>query len=328
MSAEVSVRKNYQWWREYATSAKNRATEEQDGTAPEVPDSVHAQQRAAAAAMIAEEANAARMKALLDAAREQADQNAILSAEKRFNEARDDYESARDAMSVQGKQQDTGSAAPETPFAVDIADAVNRVLNRISPQQKAISLGVVVALLLGVGVGTGGYFVWNAPLEGSAAPDRITAKTETPQQPAKPVRQESVLADRIAPSGSLASGSRPTTKALPTEPVILPASASTAVLPSRKPVVASKPAIVKRKPKRVYSITLPAASAKLDTKSIEPSARRSSPETAIRVNTRQRGVSRPPTVPPAPNPRFAAARDLQVVPPPPPKPPVQIEEAE
>lgn len=316
------MRKNYQWWREYATSAENRAADGEGVSKPEVPDSVQAQQRAAAAAMIAEEANAARLKALLDAAREQADQNTILSAEKRYNEARDDYESARDALSAQEKQQDTHLTEAETPFAVEIADAVNRVLKRISPQQKAISLGVVVALLLGVGVGTGGYFVWNAPSDGASTPDRIADAAERPQEPRTTPRRDTALADRVASSDAL-----PSTNDLPTEPVILPASANAAVVASGKPVVASKPVAAPRKPKRVYSITLPAATAKPNDVSKERSARRSNPETAVRVNTRPRGVSRAPTVPPAPNPRVAA-RELQAVPPPPPKPPVQIEEAE
>lgn len=321
------MRKNYQWWREYATSAENRAVDGQGDAVPDVPDvpdSVHAQQRAAAAAMIAEEANAARMKALLDAAREQADHNTILSAEKRYNEARDDYESARDAMSAQEKQQDTGGDTRETPLAVDIADAVNRVLKRVSPQQKAISLGVVVALLLGVGVGTGGYFMWNAPQEGlsAAAPDRIALTPKPPVEPAAPVRQDTVLADRTA-----SPESPPAANDLPTKPVILPASANSAVVLPGQPAIASKPAVAPQKPKRVYSITLPAASAKLDTEAKEQTARRSTPEPEIQVNTRPRGVLRAPTTPPAPNPRVVV-RDLQVVPPPPPKPPVQIEEAE
>lgn len=314
------MRKNYQWWREYATNAENRGPDEPDAAAPEVPESVQAQQRAAAAAMIAEEANAARLKALLDAAREQADQKTILSAEKRYNEARDDYESAREAMSGRKNQDDIKDDAPEAPQAAEIAGAVNRVLKRISPQQTAIALGVVVALMLGVGVGTGGYFIWNGP-HGSPASDRVANTTEQPQEPAKPTHRETVLADRI-PS----SESRPSANDLPTEPVILPASVNAAV-PAGRPVIASKPAVIRQEPKRVYSITLPAASAKPVTEKKVTKVQRRSPETATRVNIRPRGVTRAPAVPPAPNPRVAA-RDLQVIPPPPPKPPVQIEEAE
>ncbi len=321
------MRKNYQWWREYATSAENRAPDGQDAAVPEVSDSVQAQQRAAAATMIAEEANAARLKALLDAAREQADQKSILSAEKRYNEARDDYESARDAMSAQENQEDARGDVPETPFAVEISDAVNRVLERISPQQKAIGFGVVFALLLGVAVGSGGYFMWNAP-DGSTVSDRVVVTTERRQEPVNPAIQEvkrpsreTALADGIA-----SPESRPSASDLPTEPIIMPASAAT-TMQAGKPVIASKPAVIRRKPKRVYSITLPAASAKSVTEKKAAKVRRKSPETAIRVNIRPRGVTRTPAEPPAPNPRVAA-RDLQVVPAPPPKPPVQIEEAE
>lgn len=315
------MRKNYQWWREYAASTDDHATDGQEPIAPDVPDSVHAQQRAAAAAMIAEEANAARLKALLDAAREQADQNTILSAEKRFNEARDDYESARDAMSEQGKSPDTGAAPPETPFAVEIADAINRVLKQISPQQKAISLGVVVALMLGVGVGTGGYFIWNAPPGGSAPSERVAIASEQPKKPIAPAQQDTAVAVSVAPAESL-----PTANDLPADPIILPASTKTASAPGSA-IIAPKAAVVRRKPKRVYSITLPAASATAGTKGKDLSARRPAADTAIRVNTRQSGVTRAPVAPPAPNPRVAAS-NLQVIPPPPPKPPVQIEEAE
>lgn len=321
MAVEVSVRKNYEWWREYATSTEKHATDGPEAMTSELPDSVHAQQRAAAATMIAEEANAARLKALLDAAREQADQNTILSAEKRFNEARDDYESARDAMSSQGKSPKTGNSEPETPFAVDIANAVNRVLKQISPQQKAISLGVVVAMMLGVGVGTSGYFMWNAPPGEIASSDRVAIASEKPQKPVQPAQQDTALASGVASPESL-----PGANDLPTDPIIVPASTKTASVPGSA-VIAPKPAVIQRKPKRVYSITLPAASAKAGTASKSLSARRPAPETAIRVNTRQSGVTRAPAAPPAPNPRVAAS-ELQVIPPPPPKPPVQIEEAE
>ncbi len=317
------MHKNYQWWREYATTAENRAPDAPDGpdgAAPDVPDSVQAQQRAAAAAMIAEEANAARLKALLDAAREQADHKTILSAEKRYNEARDDYESTREAMSGQEKRDDTRDKAPETRPAGEIADAVNRVLKRVSPQQTAIGLGVVVALLLGVGVGTGSYFMWNAPY-GSSVSDKVAVTAEQPQVPVRRTPQETVLVDRI-PSPE----SGPSANDLPTEPIILPASVN-ATMTAGRPVISSKPAVVRQKPKQVYSITLPAASAKAVTARKAATVPRESPETAIRVNIRPRGVSRTPAEPPAPNPRVAA-RDLQVVPPPPPKPPVQIEEAE
>jgi hypothetical protein len=321
MAPEVSVPKNYQWWREQATSTENDATDGQGATAPEQPDCVQAQQRAAAAAMIAEEANAARLKALLDAAREQADQNTILSAEKRFNEARDDWETARDALSAQGKSQDSAHGSSETPFAVDIADAVNRVLKRVSPQQKAISLGVVVALLLGVGVGTGGYFMLNTPPGGSATSERITVASEQSQRLVKPAQSDSTLANSVASSESL-----PSTNDVLADPIIVPASTKTAAAPGNA-VINPIPAVVRRKPKRIYSITLPAASEKAVTATDEQSARHSTSDRVIRVNTRQSGVARAPVAPPARNPRVAAS-DLQVVPPPPPKPPVQIEEAE
>lgn len=321
MATEVPVRKNYQWWREQATSTENQKTGGQGATAPEQPDCVQAQQRAAAATMIAEEANAARLKALLDAAREQADQNTILSAEKRFNEARDDWETARDALSAQGKPQDSSHASPETPFAVDIADAVNRVLKRISPQQKAISLGVVVALLLGVGVGTGGYFMLNTPPGGSATSERIAAASEPPQNLVEPAQPDSPLANSVASSESL-----PSTNDLLADRIIVPASTKTAAAPGNTGIK-QKPAVVRRKPKRIYSITLPAASAKAATATDEQSARRSTSDRVIRVNTRQSGVTRAPIAPPARNPRVAAS-DLQLVPLPPPPPPVQVEEAE
>lgn len=321
MAAEVPVRKNYQWWREQATSTENQETDGQGATAPEPPDCVQAQQRAAAAAMIAEEANAARLKALLDAAREQADQNTILSAEKRFNEARDDWETARDALSAQGKPQNSEHTSPETPFAVDIADAVNRVLKRVSPQQKAISLGVVVALLLGVGVGTSGYFMLNTLPGESTTSERIAIASEQAQNLVKPAQPDSTLANNGASSESL-----PSTSDVLAEPIVVPASTKTAAAPANAGIK-PKPAVVRRKPKRVYSITLPAASAKAATATSGQSARRSTPDRVIRVNTRQSGVTRAPVAPPARNPRVAAS-DLQLVPLPPPPPPVQVEEAE
>lgn len=321
MTAEVSVRKNYQWWREYATSTENHATNGQDASVSEQPDYVHAQQRAAAAAMIAEEANAARLKALLDAAREQADQNSIRSAEKRFNEARDDWETAREAISTQGKPSASEGTAPDTPFVVEIADAVNRVLKRISPEQKAISLGVVIALMLGVGVGTGGYFMLNGSPGGLTSPDRIAAASDRPlNQPAPERPVNASISDKASSDAPVQVGH------VPAGPIIIPAATKVVAAPGPA-AKTPKAAVAPRKPKRVYSITLPAASAKSATESNGQTARRSTPDIAIRVNTRPSGVSRAPVAPPAPNPRLAVT-EPQVIPPPPPKPPVQSEEAE
>ncbi len=262
-------------------------------------DGVHAQQRAAAAAMIAEEANAARLKALLDAAREQADRNTILSAEARFNQARDDWETARDAMLAreEPKEPPAPAAGPasETPFAVEIAAAVNRVFNRLSSQQKAISLGVVAALLLGIGVGTGGYFMLN----GGSDPSATSSQTATAAQPR--IQTERTPFDRapaaaaIEPSGVASTPPSPETSAA----AVVPASAETAIVP--------EPAAPPPKAPIVQPASAPSTA-----DSAGQSIKRPAAKSEARVTTRRRGVSRAPVAPPPPSPRVAAT-GVQVV---------------
>jgi hypothetical protein len=85
-----------------------------------------AEKRAAAAEIIAQEANTARLKALLDAAREQAEVETIRSAEQRFADAKFDWESAQMVFraSAENRHDDDGDGAP--PAAEREPHAQNR----------------------------------------------------------------------------------------------------------------------------------------------------------------------------------------------------------
>lgn len=89
---------------------------------------VLAARRAMAAEIIAQEANAIRLKALLDAARDQAANRDIRSAEQRFAAARDEWEAVRQGIlpDPDPYADAVGAEEPAVPDAVQEADAIAR----------------------------------------------------------------------------------------------------------------------------------------------------------------------------------------------------------
>lgn len=119
-----------------------------------------AEKRALAAEVIAQEASAARLKALLDAAREQATVQTITSAERRFEEARGDWQAALTPLGV-AEEDLTGESSAEatTPDASkDGAKATGMfrfagvLLGRgdtVSARQVALRSTAAASLILG-----------------------------------------------------------------------------------------------------------------------------------------------------------------------------------
>jgi len=106
-----------------------------------------AQKRAKAAEIIAQEANTARLKTLLDAAREQATVRTIESAEQRFANARGDFETAHQAFAPAGDVErrperlvgGPTDAAPSGTWSTEVALAIRPT------GRRRVSAGVVVA---------------------------------------------------------------------------------------------------------------------------------------------------------------------------------------
>lgn len=120
-----------------------------------------ARERAAAAELVAEEANAARLRALLDAAREQNERKTIQSAEQRFDEAKGNWEAARDSfLEHQDRYNKLASSTRTGPLKRDRMSLLAWLTRgaTISPQ-RALLLGVLMALLLVMSVGATGYLL-------------------------------------------------------------------------------------------------------------------------------------------------------------------------
>jgi len=114
---------------------------------------VRAEKRAAAAELIAQEANAARLKALLDAAREQAAVETIRSAEQRFADAKVDWETAQEAFHEPANDL-LGEGVDEPLPAAGDGRAVWRWgwANGAVPRRRAILSFAGIAAIIAAGV--------------------------------------------------------------------------------------------------------------------------------------------------------------------------------
>jgi hypothetical protein len=106
-----------------------------------------AEKRAAAAEIIAREANALRLKALLDAARDQDTVRTIQSAEARFAAARSEWESVRQGVRPEPDPY-AEIDAPEPPLPTALLPKLAGLA-----RSRGLSLGVLILALLAGSIG-------------------------------------------------------------------------------------------------------------------------------------------------------------------------------
>jgi len=145
--------------------------------------------RAAAAEIIAQEANAARLKVLLEAAREQATAQTIESAERRFAEAKDEWEAAQRPL----LQEDNDLAS-------DMA------ADGVSTRQVALRSATVAGLILA------GVFIYLDP--------EIRGESLLGSRPGADAVPVSVLANASTDIDPVVSASRPLAPLAETAPAV------------------------------------------------------------------------------------------------------------
>ena len=144
-----------------------------------------AEKRAAAAEIIAKEANAIRLKALLDAAREEFTARTIRSAEDRFAAARSDWEAVRQGLRPEPDpyaELDQPAAKASAPLSLAAIAARLPALTGV-PRRKAVLFGGLPALLLIAGLGAAAYLhaaaetapVGRVPVQALGAPPAVTS---------------------------------------------------------------------------------------------------------------------------------------------------------
>lgn len=180
-----------------------------------------AEKRAAAAELIVHEANNARLKELLKAARDQATANDIESARQRFAEARDDWQAAqetRDRLQKDDRRMAAAGTAEDGGWTPEFVGPEDARAHLASGRQVAIRLAGIVAL---VAAGAAVYF-WNVASPETDAGVPPTASNAAPAQ----------LPDNRAPAEAAASGtpSAPSSPALPVAPASPVAPVEPAVL--------------------------------------------------------------------------------------------------
>jgi hypothetical protein len=220
-----------------------------------------AQKRAAAAEMIVQEANAARLQALLDAAREQATDKTIETAERRFAAARGDWEAAQRPLRASNDAVSSDADADEdaAPDAWSLRRAAALDLRRIGLSGRHTMAGIAVAL---TAMAAGLFFY---AVSGNATKDAVTVARNAPTAPIAPTAP-------VVPVVTVA----PAMEAPETSPVAEsadPVPAETAS--SEKPVPAAAPA----KPLPVE--TVETARAEIEAPPVpEPAVRRALPPRA------------------------------------------------
>jgi hypothetical protein len=195
-----------------------------------------AEQRAAAAEIIANEANALRLKALLDAAREQDTARTIQSAEARFAAAKSEWEAVRQ-----------GLRAEPDPYAEIDVRALPSVEDRRAPtrapspvawlpklaavaRSRSVSLGVLfVALLVG---SVGGVYLHSV--------EKIVTEEA---QVAQPSPTPPAAAEDAAPANAVPAAAAPQKKS-PPRIVRVPR-----VRPGQEPIAVRVPAKAERPPR-------------------------------------------------------------------------------
>ena len=314
MAWEVSVRKDYRWWRSWAKERQpdpDAVEIEQD---PEdlLRQRAVAQRRAAAAEHVAKEANAARLKALLDAARDEADRKTIEIAEQRFDEAKGEWEAVRDAFleeqdrQVREQHETTAAAAAEQSAAV--GGWVTQITDG-SPQ-RIVTLGVLAVLVLGVAAGAAGFLLFNDTVGPSEPGPRVDLQ-QTPPQAAEMIGTGKAETESYRPAGaSTEPAERVSPDTASQQSADLPPSPSDAAAPIEASV--EKATTVQSAGPSAAIPTPPRAAAK----SKSAAARLAGKPKAKTAASRKRGVrsklaSRPPgtkpTAKPAVKPRAEAA---------------------
>jgi len=201
-----------------------------------------AEKRAAAAEIIAKEANAIRLKALLDSAREEAAARNIRTAEERFAAARGEWESVRQGLRREpDPYAELDEVAPAMPPSAAIA-AWRPALAEIA-RRKALWLGGLPTLLLVGGIGVAVYL--HAPAGPGAAEGTPVARAPIQALDAPAAANP----DGIAEAGSgdtvaLQPGTAVSkaAAAAPDDKTVKRSHAATAVAKARKrPVVAPPP---------------------------------------------------------------------------------------
>jgi len=164
-------------WRSWAS----RLTPQQAQAADLDGRRATAAKRAAAAEILAKEANAVRLKALLDAAREEAANRNIRSAEERFAAARGVWESARRGIEAEPDPYvDLDETLPADGAAPSSTATAWLSKLREIPRGKALFVGALPVLLLVGGIGAGAYLRALAEPSMTGATPIVHASIETP----------------------------------------------------------------------------------------------------------------------------------------------------
>jgi hypothetical protein len=179
-----------------------------------------AEQRAAAAEIIANEANALRLKALLDAAREQDTARTIQSAEARFAAAKSEWE-ADPYAEIDAPEPPLWAAPPPVAWLPTLAAAA---------RSRSVSLGVLfVALLVG---SVGGVYLHSV--------EKIVTEEA---QVAQPSPTPPAAAGDAAPANAVPAAAAPQKKS-PPRIVRVPR-----VRPGQEPIAVRVPAKAERPPR-------------------------------------------------------------------------------
>jgi hypothetical protein len=199
-----------------------------------------AETRAATAEIIAQEANAIRFKALLDAARDQTANRNIRSAEERFAAAKDEWETVRQGLPPEPDPYTEPAEAPSTSGLESVSGTVPATLqetDELTWRNWLLVGGLpAVALVAGVSIAIHLYSV------GGVA-------TVAAEQSAEPTVQAVDTSLRSEPIGPVPAVAKPATQTVPA-PVVK--AASKTKLPARV-----HPAAAAKKPKRQVEAQLP-----------------------------------------------------------------------
>jgi hypothetical protein len=188
-----------------------------------------AEQRAAAAEIIANEANALRLKALLDAAREQDTARTIQSAEARFAAAKSEWEAVRQGLRAEPDPY-AEIDAPEPPLWAAPPPVAWLPTLAAAARSRSVSLGVLfVALLVG---SVGGVYLHSV--------EKIVTEEA---QVAQPSPTPPAAAGDAAPANAVPAAAAPQKKS-PPRIVRVPR-----VRPGQEPIAVRVPAKAERPPR-------------------------------------------------------------------------------
>ena len=220
-----------------------------------------AEKRAAAAELIVHEANNARLKELLDAARDQATTKDIQSAKQRFAEAKDDWEAAqetRDRLARDERRMASAAAMGADGWASRFGGSTAGNTDMASARQVAVRLGVVAAVLA---VSAALYFWALAPSD----PDVGSASTAVAEKPVTGA-ENAPVADTAAASPAVLKPDAPVAP-VPVEapaataaPVVLTTTAVPTPAAAASPPAGTVPAAVQPAPRAQETAAAPSTS--------------------------------------------------------------------